>query len=731
MDKAEIQKIVDECFEKTRIVYNHEGSFFLPKLGHVNHLQAGRSRIISSKLTILLEKLFVAYHKFKDGLQKLWKKIFPRREKIYGSHMDDSLVGKIVFAKKQKVLFGKIHIDKEIPIRLLHVEFWARTRLYQWRKLSEGHTDNEGMFKLPFDLRAARAWSNRKYTRFEIYQTTHIVLENDKLVAKHDLIKTIKISKKEFIGMAYNLRTIPLSYWEYRDDTTVPRAYMKDQGKDAPEHYAEGRIETLGEQIIPIELTKVKHLMQIKRDPESISLHEIQQDYPENLTVCIEKRIPGYTRSDEWFGERMMNGMNMATFIPDKENPEHYWAKYFGSCHYPVNDDIAFPTAEIKFRLDEDHLPLPIEIHLTGPLNALNNDPWQKHVFTPANGEKWLQAKRVSRVTAALCAELDQHLSGTHLNTEQYSIAIRRNLRHNPIASLLIPHTKAVSLINNTADDILIKGYIATATAMPPESSWLRARDVLGFQDWKGWKPMAEISPAHRYAKIEKIFYDIVSEFVDHFINENLEGIKKGWSAIYRFSNDLVEHAVPLFHSTVDLDKLSAEERAFTERRMEYLTAEFRLDLSLTRSIFNGEVKVVSPICSSEVFDPGKPEELQNLRDICKYIIMTATLIHTWVNKHQYEDIGEVLYSCLGLRFGEKESGIMAPESDLSIAPDLTRSTQMMWFSNLLSRTGYGFIVNDEEGDIDPHFVEMLLAKKDAFDALKFDITQVASRTNI
>ena len=134
--------------------------------------------------------------------------------------------------------------------------------------------------------------------------------------------------------MEYNLRTIPLCFWEYRTDVKNPRVVIKEHGKDAPQQYTEARIEALNEQMIPVELTKIKHLEQIKLDPDSITLAEIQADYPENLTACIEKKLPGYTRGDDWFGERMMNGMNRGLFLPDKEEAGAYWMKYFGKHNY-------------------------------------------------------------------------------------------------------------------------------------------------------------------------------------------------------------------------------------------------------------------------------------------------------------------------------------------------------------------------------------------------------------
>jgi len=112
-------------------------------------------------------------------------------------------------------------------------------------------------------------------------------------------------------------------------------------------------------------------------------------------------------------------------------------------------------------------------------------------------------------------------------------------------------------------------------------------------------------------------------------------------------------------------------------------------------------------------------------------MIMVATYLHTWINEHQYEQLGEVLYSCGGLRFGDKERGIIAPESDLSISPSLSRATQGLWFANILSRTEYGFITTNNENDVNPKFIQMLLDKEDEFKALDVDIHSIESRTNI
>ena len=104
---------------------------------------------------------------------------------------------------------------------------------------------------------------------------------------------------------------------------------------------------------------------------------------------------------------------------------------------------------------------------------------------------------------------------------------------------------------------------------------------------------------------------------------------------------------------------------------------------------------------------------------------------HTWINEHQYDDLGEVRYSSGGLRFGDAPSGIMAPESDNGIAPDLTRSTQMLFFTNLLSRTEYGFITRNEERDVNPLLIRLLQDRVEAFRRLGVEVDAIESRTNI
>lgn len=715
----DIKHVCEECQKKTDFTLKYEGGLFRPVF---RGLRPGQSAIINSPLAIFAEWLYKQWLRLGNFFKAVNNWLFPRRNKIYGTTMDSWVVGNITFAKKQ---------DELVPIHHLRLELWSRTWLGQWRKLSEGYSAEDGSFRLPFELHMARLLRVRTI-HFEIYQITEVMITEQIARPVHQLFKCIRIPKGDLIGMEYNLRNIQLFFWEYRTDTALPRAVIKDRQKDAPQYYSQGRLEAIVDQVIPIELIKEKHKLQIKLRPDTITLAEIQADYRENLTVCIEKKLPGYTRGDDWFAERVMNGMNRACFVPDADNPNHYWANYFGKGYYDGNHEYALPDCAMKFALKPNGLPQPLEINTTGPLNAFNRDWWQQHKFTPADGEKWLQAKRVVRVNGGFSAEVDEHFASTHVNTEQYAMTVYRNLRLSPLAMLLYPHVKEVVLINHSADSILLNGYIPQASALSYEGLLARCKDTMGMLDWKGFTCTKPISDAHNSAKAENLFWRITHDYVSWFIHNHLDGIKKYWYEVYCCSEDLLNHAVPVFLSDVDLDALDPRDR---ERRLAmkaYFKHQYAFDETLDRPVRNGITPAVSAITLHQHFPDDQAEEaISDLIQLCTYIIFIASYMHTWANERQYDDIGEVLYCSLGLRFGEKESGILAPESDLSIAPDLTRSTEMMYFSNLLSRTGYGYITANEDGDINPYFSNLLLSKKEEFAALGVKAEAIESRTNI
>jgi hypothetical protein len=390
------------------------------------------------------------------------------------------------------------------------------------------------------------------------------------------------------------------------------------------------------------------------------------------------------------------------------------------------------PDVDIKFRLKSNGLPTPVEISLTGPLNKHELNQRPKRVFHPEDGQHWMAAKRLARVSSALYTEIVHHLCITHYNTEQFSIAAHRNLRLSPITNLIFPHIKEVILVNHTADQILIgNGYISKATALTKKGVGQLALQVMGTQDWKNWKPMEPISDNHTFAKIANLFWDIVTTYVDEYIEEHRSELLKYWYEIYRFSQDLVSHSTPFFLCQYLTNMLLDHKGNYDANKAHWYENAQKMDLSIERPKVNGELKSMSYITAASRAEDVKEEDFDQLKQACSFVIYQASFGHTWSNAKQYDDIGEVLYCSLGLRFGNSDEGALGPETDMSIAPDLTRSTQMMWWSNMLSKTGYGFITKNEDNDINPKLIAALEAKRQDFDRLGFDIDTIQSRTNI
>ena len=717
-----VDEILKKCFEETRIKYENKDGFFTKKLKGINYVEVGKSKIISNPIIIFVEYLYVIYKKIRAFFQRLLKTLFPRKDVIWGDQKDAYITGRVVFKSRS---------SPRKPIVNMKVALWGRTLWLQWRKLGEGYTDSDGKIYMPFDLRMARSSFILPQLSFEILEIKQVSFLDKKEGELHyETYHKVRIFQTDLIGMGYNLREIQLDYWNYRTDTRIPRTLLISATGDQLQQESQGRQDAFIEQIIPIEVTKLKHLLQIEADPDSIDIASIQADYPMNLTTCIERELPGYTRGDDFFGRRMMNGMNRGTFFPDPIEPNIFYMKYFGICSYDHNNDYAFPDVKIKYLIDGENYPKPISIHITGAINAMNRDQWQERVITNEDGPTWLAAKRLARVNGALCTEVEEHFTGTHLNTEQYSIPAFRHIRKSPLAKLLRPHLKECAIINHGADRLIIKDFLPSATAMTESGLIARCKDLLGMQDWKNWEPMKVLSKKHNYAKAEKLFWKITKDYVHQFIEENKQAIIENWHEVYLFSDDLVNHAVPVYLSDIDLDELDPKSKKQAEERYEYYRFQYGFDDGIPRERINGELKTVSRITNDKVYDP-QSNDLQHLKDACSYAIMMATFMHTWINEHQYDDLGEILYNCGGLRFGEKEEGVLAPESDLSIAPDLTRSTQQMWFTNFLSRTEYGFITVNEDGDVNPLFTHLLEENRSKFDDLGVDIDSIESRTNI
>ncbi len=611
------------------------------------------------------------------------------------------------------------------PIHNIEVEIWDRDVTNPDDFLGSSKTELDGSFEIFYDPQDAGKM-DQPDLELRIFETRHKFYKDGNVRERNRMIYSI-LGSDNVTQEIYDFGPCKIPYWEYDPNTHTPRVLITDEG-EAPQGYAAGRSLKMVKVLTAVELKKRIHLAQSKR----ISINEIQNDYPENLTLKMEKEKPGSSRSDDFFVDCLLNGMSANIFDRDPINPEVYWIHYHWNS-YEQDGVYALPNIDIKLKLEEGKFkPTEITVALRKKGMKEPNSPLEKTTAKRDDGDKWEQAKRIARVSATLIAELDMHLCATHLNAEQYAIPAYRNIRENPVRYLLFPHIKEVCLINHSANQLLLgkNGYVTRATGLTEKSIAQRIKQVLGTLDWNNWKPREILIKDHVHAKASNLYWEVLNEFIDWFFKFYNEGIRNHWDEIKLFSDELVAHSVPAFmcgylRQTVHTHDTVSEPKANDNKDSWYQWNE-RLDLRIPRPVLNNEPKAISRITTSNT---ASETDMANLKQMCAYVIHHTTFAHWWSNSRQYDEGGELRFTGLGLRYGDQ--GIFTPESDDSILPPAEDATMQLWISYMLSNSSYGFILKNEEKDIHPKFLEILKKRKEEFLKLGVNIEDIPSRTNI
>ncbi|XXF80476.1 lipoxygenase family protein [Myxococcaceae bacterium GXIMD 01537] len=621
------------------------------------------------------------------------------------------------------VAIGRIVFEQDgphgpIPLHHLKVELWDRDLGAPDDYLGEGFTDADGHFAVRYDPADAGP-GDLPDLELRFFEPQHTFRKDGRVVETWRRIGSER-GPDDHGGLHYDFGTLRLPYWEYDPTTPLARLHVTEEGTP-PTAYAPGRSLAMLKAVAPIELVKRQHLLQSRlgRPP---SLAQIQADYPEAMTVRRERESPGSTRTDAYFGERLLNGMFSTILDRDPEVPgdPQSFRLYFPWNAYEQDGVHCLPDVDVRLRLVEGQLlPMRIILGMREPGATAPGSPVTRRTFTPADGAAWEAAKRMARVSATLDTELGNHLGQCHFNVEQYAIAAHRNLRKSPLRWLLMPHLREVVLINHSANGFLVgeSGYITRASALTQNGLETRLQHLMGSYDWKGFTPSAPVCEGHRYAQAAQLFWRLLGEHVDAFFAEHGAAVEAQWREVHRFSEDLVAHSAPAFVCRYLRARVPGKEAPW------FVRSE-RMDLEAKSAL--PPPRAVSPVTQTDAPQPG---ELEALKQLCRYVIFFATFRHAWANNLQWEDAGEVLYACLGLRWGK--GGALSPEEDLDVAPSPDEATEMLWISWMLSKTNYGFLLANEEDDVHPRFVELLRSHAAEFTALGLDIRTVSSRINI
>ena len=660
-------------------------------------------------------------------------KIVGEVKQVLGIKVADSALGKkkvekaakksIVQLKEQKFdkpleqlskVKGKlVFSDSNKPLHNIQLELWDRDIGTAGDYLGTGITDYNGQFTIYYDpvkagfldvpdlelrLLESRIHFDKDEQPVSTYRIAYIIKGPDNVKAKE-----------------FDFGTCTVPYWLYKPDSHFARLFFSEL-EGTPDDYSVGR--TLqgydaASGLVPI---KAKHVITNTLHPDQPTLPEIQAAYPPNLTIKLDRKNPGYTRSDEYFVLRILNGMNPCLLKRNKQNPNLFktgfnWDNYEKDNDHDLNNVEAF--LELK---DNKFVVTAITVQSRYPDSLAPHSPLKDPVtYTPQDGEKWLQAKRIFRTNSFFAAEMIEHYIKAHLQMEQYTIAAFRNLRKNPVRLMLLPHVKSLVNINQRADEVLVSptvGLVTTNGPLTPGSVVQICKERMASYDWKGWKPRQPIFDGHTFAKIANLYWQVLTEYIDSFFQNYQEEIVKEWAEIHRLSDDIVEHSVayqPLVVSNDnDYDWYDHNELDHPE---------------IPRTTINGTVKVTRPITTS---DQPSATDIENLKELCRYVIFHITFWHSWVNDAQADEGGEIFYNSLALR-----GGSFGSEDDPAIAPNILESTNLIYMVNVLTAIKYGYILKNEDDDIPEELRTTLARYKKEFADLDYEISNIRALINV
>eukprot|EP01064_Diplonema_japonicum_P012602 TRINITY_DN1_c0_g7_i1.p1 TRINITY_DN1_c0_g7~~TRINITY_DN1_c0_g7_i1.p1 ORF type:complete len:613 (+),score=213.25 TRINITY_DN1_c0_g7_i1:62-1900(+) len=549
------------------------------------------------------------------------------------------------------------------------------------------YTDIEGRFEFKYDPKAAGTFDTpdlklKVYERHPRYMKDGSVqyIEVEVTGYEPQVHNNVKLSDFDF-------GDIEIKFWEYAPiaESYTPRLYVnKEAGYPLMQEQHDARQK---------EETK-------KMVVAAGVLAQTTVFYPPLCKYKEEElKNPGSARSDAAFVDLALNGFNPCIPKKYKDGRLYIDFKYDGIMldgkHWAPNTTAFFTQDKKTKELTVESIEIQERIGgFTRGHNACLGEP---KVYKPADGSDWEKAKRVWRVNYFMFGELVTHLGGTHLNIEQYIVPLMRNVRRNPIFTLLFPHTYGTVSINNGADSLLTggKAFVPLGSAVTIDSIAVAARESFSGMNWADWTPRKPINKNHYFADLQQEFSKVCDDHINEYFNVHEKEIIEFWEEIKLMSDELVKNGVPYGKQQ--------EETFYDDGEINKATSEHPTV---------GHCKVaVSPITDDvKITADNKEKNFASLKQLCRYLLVLTTFKHSWVNDTQYDIGGWPEFATLGLDFdifAEKNVNKDPVTSDIKLKHIVTT-----WF---LRNQKWGYIIKNEARDMHPKLLELLEEKKDTF----------------
>ena len=576
----------------------------------------------------------------------------------------------------RKVKGTIVRILDHSPLRDTPIEIWDRDLLLD-DKIASGLTDDDGVFEVQYDTLNTE---NKPDLTLKVLRLSgssggyEVVYEED---------------GPRNVSSDFDFQLVEIAGWEYDDDKTIPLVYSPDAGfTSSPQNFVFAQTAKLGIQGFLLKRRQ-------KKAAKQATLAAAQNEFEPNKTINMEKANPGSTRTDGFFMNALLNGFAPAHPTHNRDDDTYH-------VRYNIDDYLVdhkankheAPSVHLTLeRSGSDLVPKSIEYQVRV---AGSNPPKYKlaTTATPGSDAAWEQAKFYFRIAELIDGQVKGHLGRGHINVGQYAIAFYRNIQKSPIMKLLHPHLKGVSAINTLGKDIIFGADgILSLSPLTTDSLKQVMRDDLGQCDWKEWSPRKSLSPKHTYAEIQKRYWNHLVSHVDSFFQTHGPKIVRDWTEVFHMSEDLVDHSVPFVSPS-----LATGEEWYDQN-------EISSDHG-TRG-----AKAISLITSSQT--GPSTAEVDNLKQMCAYIIYHATIWHDWRNDGQNDYAGELEYARLSINYTPVEAALQ------------------LLVVNLLVKVKHGYITRNEEGDIPAGLVERLRDDRNWFNNLDYDVRNLRSRINI